>query len=70
MSGIEASRLLRPKKQALDFIIMALSADVMPDQTKQALDAGVDEYLTKPLDRRVLMNHLQACCKEVLQPVD
>ena len=46
--------LLRPAP------VIALTADVMPDQQRAALDAGVDEILTKPLD----LDRLVACLSE------
>jgi CheY-like chemotaxis protein/HPt (histidine-containing phosphotransfer) domain-containing protein len=54
MDGLEATRMIRQlQSQKPDKpwpTIVAVTADAMPDDRGIALDAGMDEYLTKPLD--------------------
>ena len=51
MDGYEAARLIRTKKVNVrnhDIPIIALSADALPETRKRVLDAGMNDYLTKP----------------------
>lgn len=49
MSGIDAVRQLRNQNQFKKTKIVALSADAKPQQIKQAVEAGFNQYLTKPV---------------------
>ncbi len=56
MDGLEATRLIREKEGDGPRIpIIALTANVMMGQLERCLEAGMDDYLTKPLD----INRLQ-----------
>jgi PAS domain S-box-containing protein len=59
MDGIEATRVLRsrerPEKRAR---IIALTANVFPEDRKRCLDAGMDDFLAKPLRRAALLDAL------------
>jgi signal transduction histidine kinase/ligand-binding sensor domain-containing protein/CheY-like chemotaxis protein len=51
MDGLEASRRIRAQEQAGQRIpIVALTADAMVGTFERCLDAGMDDYLTKPID--------------------
>lgn len=53
MSGIEATRAIRTEASLIrhrDTPIIALTAHAMPEDKKNFLAAGMDDYLTKPLD--------------------
>lgn len=50
MSGIDAVRCMRQMEQLQHCRIVALSADALPSQSQAALEAGFDDYLTKPID--------------------
>ncbi len=51
MDGKEATRRIRAMEQAaVHTPIIALSADIIPQHRDALLDAGVDVYLTKPLE--------------------
>jgi len=59
MTGIELLNLLRAEVGTTPLpACVALSADVMPGSLQRALEAGFDEYLTKPLDVIALMRCL------------
>lgn len=49
MDGIQAARILKRKSTLQDTAIVALSADAMPPLIDQAMAAGFDRYITKPI---------------------
>ena len=50
MDGFTATRMIREELGLRELPILALTAGVLPEQRQAALDAGVDEILTKPID--------------------
>ncbi len=62
MNGIDTTRQIRQIPEYQHIPIVALSADAFTEQQKDALQAGADDYLTKPIDfeklLRVLNTHL------------
>ena len=65
MDGYQASRMIRAHEAAGARVpIIALTADAMSGTEQDCMDAGMDGYLTKPLDRRrlaeIIESHLGA----------
>lgn len=59
MGGIEAARELRRQFGAQELPIIALTAAALVSERESALDAGMNDFLTKPLDATVL--HRMLC---------
>ena len=63
MDGYQAARAIRSREPPGTHIpILALTADAMSGAEQECLDAGMDGYLTKPLERR----RLAACLERLL----
>ena len=54
MDGLELTRRLKADPLTRDIVIIALTAYAMKTDVHRALDAGCDDYITKPLDTRTL----------------
>lgn len=52
MSGSDALRVLRADAGTQDIVVVAVSADAVPDNIRAAMASGFNDYLTKPLDFR------------------
>lgn len=66
MSGLEFTRKLRAQKKYSDTPIIMITALTQPDNIVAALDAGADDYITKPFD----LNVLQARVRVQLRSLD
>jgi len=60
MNGLEATRAIRAllRKDAGNVPIIALTADVFPEETKKFISAGMNCYLSKPLNPELLYRTL------------
>jgi CheY-like chemotaxis protein len=58
MTGIELARALRSSPSTSQIRLVALSADALPEQIGAAMAMGFENYLTKPVDFRQLLNVL------------
>lgn len=54
MGGLEATRKI--KKLRTDLAVIAVTAHAMKGDREAALDAGCDDYLSKPYNRSILLN--------------
>ena len=50
INGWDATRTLKSNVETSNIPIIALTAHAMPDDRKKALEAGCDEYDTKPIE--------------------
>ena len=57
MDGLEATRIIRTreKETGLHIPILALTAFAMASDRELVFEAGMDDYLTKPIDRGLLL---------------
>jgi PAS domain S-box-containing protein len=60
MDGFEVLRRLRAQPATAGIPCVALSANAMPEDIRRALQAGMADYWTKPLDFRVFTGALDA----------
>lgn len=63
MDGLEATKRLRrlKKKDARTVPVIAMTANAFQEEIETAKQAGMDEYLTKPVDMPVLFEILRKC---------
>ncbi len=54
--GIEVLRLLQSEEKTRSIPVIIISADAMPHQLEKLLQAGAEDYLTKPLDIILLLS--------------
>ncbi len=59
MDGYSATRRLRSMTNTRDIPIIALTANALAEHKKSCLDAGMNDYLAKPFDKRDLMNIIE-----------
>ncbi|MDA3868066.1 MAG: response regulator [Salinivirgaceae bacterium] len=57
MSGLDATRKIKVKKPSLP--IIAQTAYAMEDEKQHCLDAGCDDYISKPIDPTALFTLLK-----------
>lgn len=63
MDGWEASRQLKAAPETRTIPIIALSAHVLEGERQKALDAGCDEFDTKPVELDRLLGKIDALLK-------
>jgi len=61
MSGHEATRALRLLPEGRDLPIVALTAAALVTEREEALKAGMNDFLTKPIDADKLHAALLKC---------
>lgn len=59
MSGLEFTKKLRAQRAHADTPIIMITALTQPDNIVAALDAGADDYITKPFDLNVLQARIR-----------
>ncbi len=59
MDGYETIARIREDGRYTELPIIALTANAMPGDREKCLEAGADDYVSKPVDVQVLMTHMQ-----------
>ncbi len=58
LDGLGATRQIRERYGTGEMPIIALTANAMQGDAQRFFDAGMDDYLSKPINRRLLLNTL------------
>jgi CheY-like chemotaxis protein len=59
MDGFETTQKLRNDPQFRNIPIIALTALAMPNDRQRCLDAGMDDYISKPVNLKALTKTIQ-----------
>ena len=59
MDGLEATRRIRQERETANIPIIALTALTMPGDRDKCLTAGVNEYMTKPINLKQLIGNIE-----------
>lgn len=62
VDGWEATRRLKSAVETAGIPIIALTAHAMAGDRQKALDAGADDYDTKPVELGRLLEKIERCC--------
>jgi two-component system cell cycle response regulator DivK len=68
MDGWEALRRIKASPETQHIPIIALTAHVMPGDREKCLEAGCDDYDTKPVDFQRLLGKIQSLLHEKAGP--
>ena len=63
MDGIETLKMLRSIAPLDSIPVVALTASSMPGDKEKLIDAGFDDYISKPVNVNKLIAKIQAICK-------
>ena len=63
MGGWEATKKIKSIENLKDIPVIGLSAHAMAGDREKAIEAGCDEYLTKPINEDILFNKLELFLK-------
>jgi CheY-like chemotaxis protein len=64
LDGWEATRLIRSADATRDIPIIALTAHALTSDRQKTLDAGCDDYHTKPVELPRLLNQIEVLLQE------
>ncbi|MEO5790249.1 response regulator [Gelidibacter sp.] len=56
LNGIEATKTIRSLKEYIEIPIIALTAGSLPGEKEKCIQAGMNDFLTKPLLKQTMMN--------------
>lgn len=62
-TGLEICKFIRMYKQTKTTPVLMVTAMTEPDQIVEGLDAGADDYVTKPFDMRILVARVRNLLK-------
>jgi two-component system, OmpR family, alkaline phosphatase synthesis response regulator PhoP len=72
ISGFEVCKRLRANPQTADIVVLMVTALDQHSDIDRAVEAGTDDFLTKPINKAELLVRLQAALKsrQQKQPLD
>ncbi|SFZ90579.1 Signal transduction histidine kinase [Flaviramulus basaltis] len=65
MDGYEATKIIRSGElddNLKNIPIIAVTADALSETKKRVLDLGMNDYMTKPVSKELLLEKIYACC--------
>ena len=65
MDGLTATREIRKQADWKDIPIIAMTANALKGDKEQCFDAGMNDYLSKPIDRKEFIDKLKSLCSEM-----
>jgi CheY-like chemotaxis protein len=68
MDGFETTRKLRSEPEFKYTPIIAITALAMPSDRERCLAAGMDEYISKPINLKALVRLIQSCLFNSKEP--
>ena len=54
MNGMEATKIIREQEETKNIPIIAVTANAIKGDREKFLEAGMDDYLSKPIDAKAL----------------
>ena len=65
MNGYEATKAIRmqPREDASEIPIIAMTANAFAEDVKDALSAGMNAHVAKPIDMDVVKKTISSCLK-------
>jgi CheY-like chemotaxis protein/nitrogen-specific signal transduction histidine kinase len=69
MDGLTATRAIRDELGLEKLPVIALSAGVLPEEQQNARDAGVNDFLPKPMDLKQMADMIRSYCPASMTPL-
>ena len=66
MDGFDASRRIRKNEQFKHIPIIAMTANAMKGDREKCLDAGMDDYISKPVNPQILAQKIKSWSSKIL----
>ena len=66
LNGIEATKSIRSLEDQIEIPIIALTAGSLAGEKEKCLQAGMNDFLTKPLLKKTMMNMLSNYIEHIL----
>ncbi|MEI6428352.1 MAG: response regulator [Pseudanabaena sp. ELA607] len=71
LDGYDTTRAIRQlKAPKCDVVIIAMTANAMQEDRQRCLDAGMNDYLSKPISKESLNNKITTWEKQLIEPVN